>query len=236
VTPSPPRSHLLLFDIDGTLLLSDGAGQRSMLLAGRQLFGADFDFHGLDVAGMIDPQIYEELTTLNPGLGMNGRHDHFRDRYLEVLEQELERVGARATTLPGVIDGLRALRRSGQVVLGLLTGNYPRAARLKLQAVGLENSWFEITAFGSEARARAELVPLAMRRYRDLHGRDISPRRVVVIGDTPRDVACAQEHGCVAFAVATGNSSAAELRAAGAEVVVESLSDLSPLLELIGTT
>jgi phosphoglycolate phosphatase-like HAD superfamily hydrolase len=225
------KAKLLLFDIDGTLLLTDGAGSKAMFEAGKKLFGETFNFD-LDLSGKLDNQIFAELCKLNSHLDMRDSHNEFRDTYLKLLEFELT-WDNKARLMPGVTEVLAALRREGKATLGLLTGNYQPAAWMKLKAVGIEASWFHINAFGDEAPTRPDLVALAMQRYKDVYGESLNPREIVVIGDTPRDVACAQAHGCVAFAVATGRWTAEQLRATKADIVVESLIDVKPLLELV---
>ena len=223
---------LLLFDIDGTLLAPRGAGIRAMERAGQTLFGASFSFFDLDLSGKIDPQIFGELIEVNAQLDIGWEdHDRFRDSYLEALTSEL--AASPIPALPGVTEVLATLRQMTTVTLGLLTGNYAAAAPRKLSSAGLEPGWFPVGAFGDEAPTRPELIPVAQRRYFDLHGVEIEPERVIVIGDTPRDVECAHANGCLAFAVATGRWSFEALKATGAEVVVEDLEDPSPLLELL---
>jgi phosphoglycolate phosphatase len=225
------KAKLLLFDIDGTLLLSGGAGAKSMFEAGQKLFGDSFNFD-LDTSGKLDTQIYKELTKLNPTLDMEHRHDEFREAYLKLLEFELTWEN-KAFLMPGIRELLENLRKRQHVTLGLLTGNYGPAAKLKLKAVEIHHDWFPITAFGDEGVTRPDLVELAMKRYKDLRKETLQPREIVVIGDTPKDVACAQAHGCVAFAVATGRWSVEELQATRADIVVDKLSDASKLLELL---
>lgn len=174
----------------------------------------------------------KELTKLNPTLDMKHRHDEFRDAYLKRLEFELT-WDNKAFLMPGIMELLKTLRQRNSITLGLLTGNYGPAARAKLKAVEIQHDWFEITSFGDEAVTRPDLVELAMKRYFELKNEKLQPREVVVIGDTPKDVACAQAHGCVAFAVATGKWSIEELQAARADIVVDNLSDASRLLELL---
>jgi phosphoglycolate phosphatase len=151
---------------------------------------------------------------------------------LKLLEFELT-WDNKASLMPGVSEVLAILRRDHKVTLGLLTGNYQAAARMKLKAVDLEASWFRINAFGDEAPSRPDLVVLAMQRYKAEFAETLDPRQVVVIGDTPRDVACAQAHGCVAFAVATGQWSVEQLQATKADIVVQSLENPKPLLDLL---
>jgi phosphoglycolate phosphatase len=225
------KAKLLLFDIDGTILLTGGAGAKSMLATGQKLFGSSFNFD-LDTSGKLDTQIYKELSKLNPTLDMEHRHDEFREVYLKLLEFELTWEN-KAFLMPGIKTLLETLRKREDITLGLLTGNYGPAARLKLKAVDIQHDWFSITAFGDEGVTRPDLVELAMKRYTELKQEKLQPREVVVIGDTPKDVACAQAHGCVAFAVATGRWSVEQLRATRADIVADNLGDATRLLELL---
>jgi phosphoglycolate phosphatase len=225
------KVKLLLFDIDGTLLLSGGSGAKAMLQTGQTLFGDSFNFD-LDTSGKLDTQIYKELTKLNPTLDMQHRHEEFRDAYLKRLEFELQ-WDNKAFLMPGILALLETLQKQSHITLGLLTGNYGQAAKLKLKAVNIQRDWFTITAFGDEGVTRPDLVELAMKRYEDLKNEKLHPKEVVVIGDTPRDIACAQAHGCVAFAVATGRWSVEQLQDARADVVIDNLSDAKKLLELL---
>jgi phosphoglycolate phosphatase len=225
------KVKLLLFDVDGTLLLTGGAGKRAILSTGQKLFGDTFNAD-LDTDGKLDTQIYKELGKLNPTLVMEHRQDEFREAYLKLLEFELS-WDNKSFLMPGIMELLNVLRQRPEVTLGVLTGNYGLAAKAKLKAVGLQDEWFPITAFGDEAVTRPDLVELAMKRYHDLKNEKLEPKEVVVIGDTPKDVACAQAHGCVAFAVATGKWSVEELQATRADVVVDNLKDASKLLGLL---
>lgn len=229
---APP---LVLFDVDGTLLLTQGAGMRAMKRAAADLFGDAFRFDGIVVAGHLDPLIFAEAAALNGLADPATHHDRFRSRYLETLRHELEigRAGVRA--LPGVLACLGRLRESGAATLGLLTGNYTDAIPVKFAAVGIDPGWFEITAFAEEAPSRRDLVARALDKHRARSGRSVDARRVLVVGDTPRDVDCAHAHGCLAFAVATGGYDSAALAAAGADFVVESLADPDVLLSVIGS-
>ncbi|HMI83472.1 MAG TPA: HAD family hydrolase [Polyangiaceae bacterium] len=231
------RRTLLLWDIDGTLLLTDGAGMRGMARAGRKLYGDAFRWDGVTASGRLDPLILEDALTRNRLTASDDGHRIFHDAYLAELALELELVRERARAMPGVHDLIAALRersaRQNDVVQGLVTGNYARAAPLKLRACGFDPAWFEIGAFGDEGRTRPDLVALALRRCHERLGWAPDPEDVLVIGDTPLDIECAHAHGCVAFAVATGRHGVDELRAAGADVVVRDLSDPRPLLDWI---
>lgn len=221
------KPTLILFDIDGTLIDSRGAGRDAMAAAGRSVFGESFRFDDVEFAGQLDPAILAEAAVA-------ARHDvtpqqqrAFEERYLEELRKRLRRPPS-PFTLPGVRELLERLDRvavQGALRGGLLTGNARAAATLKLEAVGIERHRFTINAFGDEARTRPDLVALARDRHRRSVGDDVPPDRTVVIGDTPRDVAAAKAHGCVALAVATGSYDADALAAAGADRVVASLED-----------
>lgn len=227
---------LLLFDIDGTLLRSGGAGMRAMRRAVSQLYRDDVDWDGIETRGSLDPVIFAEMAARNGHPHDAAGHERFRLHYVAALAEELDRGRDGVLLLPGVSALLATLRpraARGDMVLGLLTGNYRDAVPLKLRAVGLDPGWFAIQACGDDAPTRPDLTALAMRRCARLTGSPPDPGRVIVIGDTPLDVACAHAHGCVALAVTTGWHDAATLRAAGADLVMTDLSDPTPLLELM---
>jgi phosphoglycolate phosphatase len=231
------KRYLVLWDIDGTLLLTDGAGMRGMARAARTLYGDGFRWDGVLASGRLDPLILEDALARNGLSPSDEGHRRFYDAYLGELAAELELVKERAQAMPGIHDAITVLRERNRtqkdVVLGLVTGNYTRAAPLKLRACGFDPAWFEVGAFGDDGRTRPDLVALALRRCHERFAWVPVPRHVIVIGDTPLDIECAHAHGCIALAVATGRHSAGELRAAGADVVVLDLSDPAPLFDLI---
>jgi phosphoglycolate phosphatase len=217
---------LVLFDIDGTLLLSDGAGRRAIQRALVEVFGttgpADYFFDG-----KTDPQIVRELMRLA------GHHDERIDadmqrlleRYVECLHEELADPGHRAYTLPGVPQLLDALEERPEVILGLLTGNLERGARAKIDAVGLGFSRFRVGAFGSDHELRPELPAIARERTRRQLGVELTGDAIVVIGDTPADLTCGQSLGASAIGVATGRYSIEELSRHEPLAVFRDLSD-----------
>jgi phosphoglycolate phosphatase-like HAD superfamily hydrolase len=231
----PVARPLVLFDVDGTLMLSGGAGMRAMKAVAEELFGADFRWDGIVVSGHLDPLIFAEAAARNGLDDDPSHHERFRSRYLEELRRELERGRAQVRVLPGIHDSITRLLASRAATLGLLTGNYGEAIPVKLAAIGLEPAWFEITAFGDEAPTRRDLAGLAIAKYARHAGAPVEPQRVVIVGDTPRDIDCAHAHGCFAFAVATGGYDAGELSRAGADIVVADLSDPSPLLDTVAS-
>jgi phosphoglycolate phosphatase len=219
-------SRLVLFDLDGTLLLTHGAGVRSMQRAGEAQWGASFSIHGVMVSGGLDGSLVREA--LKRSELDDVEHREFRRRYETELEHELRVAARRAEVLPGVHAMLETLRSTGHVTLGLLTGNYAETGTLKLRAVGIEPEWFRVTAWGDEAATRPELVAKTLVR----HGVE-DPGSTIVVGDTPRDIDCAKKNGCRVLAVATGEHSHEELSAHGADRVVRTLEDPAALEMLI---
>jgi phosphoglycolate phosphatase len=225
---------LVLFDIDGTVLLSDGAGKRAVRRAMIEVFGtAGPDAHRFD--GKTDPQIVRELQRLA------GHPDHHIDahlpraigRYVELLSEELDRPGHTAYTLPGVTELLDALEARDDAVLGLLTGNVVDGARAKLSAVGIDPQRFAVGAYGSDHETRAQLPAIARQRIVDAQGHEFVGQDIVIIGDTPSDIECGQSIGVRAIGVATGHYSVDDLLACGAYAAFEDLSDTSAVLAAI---
>ncbi|HEV8598206.1 MAG TPA: HAD family hydrolase [Gemmatimonadales bacterium] len=229
------KRKLVLFDIDGTLLLSAGAGRRAILAALAEQVSDLTAMEGIRFDGKTDPQIVLELLA---AAGDASPPDPRRvsavlDRYVAHLELELAIHGHRSRLMPGIPALLDALEAEAAVVLGLLTGNVVPGARLKLRAAGLDPDRFVVGAYGSDHAQRAELPPIAARRAEPHFGRVPSGAEVVIIGDTPADVSCGACIGARSVAVATGGFSVAELEAAGAHAVLPDFSDLPRAREAI---
>lgn len=225
---------LVLFDIDGTVLLSDGAGKRAVLRAMREVFGTTGpEDHRFD--GKTDPQIVRELQRLE------GHEDDHIDahlpraigRYVELLGEELQRPGSRSYSLPGVKELLDELEAREDVVLGLLTGNVVDGARAKLTAVGIDPDRFEVGAYGSDHETRSELPGIARQRVVESHGHEFSGQDIVIIGDTPADIHCGRSLGVRAIGVATGHYSVDDLLACGAYAAFSDLSDTRAVIAAI---
>lgn len=224
---------LLLFDIDGTLILSGRAGLRALDHAFAHATGVARAFQGIDAAGRTDGYLLEEAArragiTLAPEA-----RAAIEERYFEALAEEIKLPGeGRKTVMPGVRPLLSALEAREDVVLALLTGNFQRSARIKLEYFDL---WapFRFGAFADDASDRNHLVPIALGRARDA-GHSPRADRVVVIGDTPLDVECAKAGGVRALGVATGSHTVDELREAGADHALEDLSDTDTVMQLLG--
>ncbi len=231
--PAHNTSDLILFDVDGTLIRSEGRSRhsRAFRAAFVDVYGTECRF-SISMHGMTDLQIFlavsEEMGLAN-GRGRELALDACH-RMVEIYQLVDEGDGA-YLPLPGVEAAVRTLAGK-ESLLGLLTGNPPEIARHKLESVGLAQ-FFSLGAYGTEAYARSGLPPIAIARASAKVGRAIAPDRVFIVGDTPRDVACARDNGCRAVAVATGSFGQEELVEAGAELVLRDLTDLRPLLRLI---
>lgn len=225
--------HTVLFDLDGTLMLTGGAGVRGMNRAGREIFGEHFSIDGVPIAGGLDPVIYRDAATRCGITDHARRHDAFRERYLETLSEELDANPEQTLCLPGVLPLLSELALRSDVIVGMVTGNYRAAAPIKLRSGGIADDQFRVAAFGDEAETRPDIVALAMRRQTELTGRAAKAGDFIVVGDTPRDVECAHAHGIRCLAVATGIYSVNELRNAGADEVAADLADPTPFWTLL---
>jgi len=221
---------LVLFDIDGTLLQSQHAGMHAMVDAFEELhIGKTFSFDGIDIAGRLDTLIWHDMVRRHEVSDDADSHEVFRETYRRHLAKRLQENNT-VKVFHGVAELVDRLVQEPNVELGLLTGNYPATGRLKVEFAGLSHDHFTVNAFAGEGATRRDLPPIALRRYREKHGRDIERERVVIIGDTPHDVDCAHHNGCLCLAVATGQFTAAQLRECKADHVVESLSPVEPIV------
>ena len=185
--------------------------------------------------GKTDPQIVRELMR-HAGVSdadIDARLDQVLDRYLELLRDELASVDHGQHIFPGVRELLDALEARGDVVLGLLTGNIHDGARAKLAAAGIDPDRFVVGAFGSDHHDRPELPEIARRRAERALGHPVAGHELVVVGDTPADVACGVSIGARAIGVATGRYSVDELSACGAAAVFPDLSDTAAVVRAI---
>ena len=217
------RPRLVLFDIDGTLVLTGRAGVRGMNAAFQRLYGHADALDGVTIAGRTDRAIVTDVLA-RMGIDFDDAHlDAVREAYLEELRVEIHRpVTHWSGVLPGVGDLLEALDQREDLTVGLLTGNFEGGAAIKL---GHFDLWrrFQFGAFGDRHIDRRDLVPVAIAAAERAGITPASCRDVIVIGDTPLDVDCAVVHGARAIAVATGPFTRDELAAAGADLVVETL-------------
>jgi len=225
------QKRLLLFDIDGTLIHSGGAGVRALKSAFKERFGVADDLHGIEIAGMTDSGIVVSILKRNDIPATNENIGAFLDSYVHFLSLELPR--RKGKLLPGVLDLLEKLKSRPQLVLGLLTGNVSRGARLKLEQYGVWH-FFEFGAFADDHQDRNRLGSFARARAKEKHGREFSPSQIDVIGDTPRDIACGKAIGARTIAVATGTWSREELAKYQPDFLIDDLSDVEGLIHTLG--
>lgn len=216
---------LVLFDLDGTLLWTDGAGRRAIHRALLDVMGTAGPIDTFRFDGRTDGEIVMRLAEAAGVDPTTERVEGVLARYVALLEEELERPTQHTHVYPGVRELLDALERREDCVLGLLTGNVLPGAGLKLASGGLDIGRFRLGAFGSDSAHRPDLPAVAQRRARESLGLDLPGDDVVIIGDTPADVTCGRGIGARAIGVATGSYSVAELMAAGAFAAFEDLSD-----------
>lgn len=226
---------LVLFDIDGTLLLTAGAGRRAITNALADRLGNGEAWQRITFDGKTDPQIVRELLEA-AGDAAAGDPDVIAaicDRYVGLLEEELDRSPGCTRLLPGVVSLLDELASRTDVVIGLLTGNLVRGAGLKLRSGGLDPARFRVGAYGSDSAHRPDLPAIAAERAAPIFGRVPTGETVVIVGDTPSDVTCGRGIGARAVAVATGSYAVSALRDAGARAAFDDLSDTAAVLEAI---
>jgi phosphoglycolate phosphatase len=219
--------RILLFDIDGTLVTTGGAGAVAWRRAFEELHGIPADIGEFTDAGMTDPDVgaktFEAVLHRKPSPVELAQ---LIQRRLEHLPEAVAE-SAGYKVLPGVPERLRQLSRAGHL-LGIITGNGDGAAFVKL-ARGDLMRWFTFGAYASAGVDRPGIVRRAVERGEAMLGQDVPNTDIYVIGDTPLDVDAAHAVGCTAIAVATGHYDADALRAAGADHVIETMEEQFPV-------
>jgi phosphoglycolate phosphatase-like HAD superfamily hydrolase len=216
----------ILFDVDGTLISTGGAGARSWRYAFNELYGIPADIGEFTDAGMTDPEVARR--TFKAAVG----HDPSPRELATVMAAYLDRLPDEVDDSPKyrVLDGAaELLKRLGQqgVLCGITSGAVEAAAHIKLSRAGF-NRYFPFGGYGSDSADRVELTNKAIERGGNLIGQKLDPHEVFVVGDTPKDVSAAHGAGCVAVATATGHYSREQLEATGAEHVLDSLREPFP--------
>lgn len=222
--------RLLLFDIDGTLLLCGPRVRDWIRAALSDTFGRPVESNDYAYAGKTDDRIFRELAVRGgvPREEVELGLPEARRRYLELLEERLD--PAEMTLMPGVPSRLEELHQTAGVTLALLTGNWEPGARIRLARFDL-NRFFAFGAFSEGQIDRADLVPVALSRAAAANeGLAYARHEVLIIGDSILDVACARAHGIPCLAVATGHATPEELAAAGADRVCHNLQICEALL------
>jgi phosphoglycolate phosphatase-like HAD superfamily hydrolase len=221
---------LLLWDIDGTLIASGGAGMRALQSALHTVFGVAGSLADIDFAGRTDKWIMREVFRKFSLPPTAENFERFFDGYVAALPAELANPQARV--LPGVREILASAAAHGAIAQGLLTGNMRRGAQAKLGYHGLWDH-FSFGAFGDDSEFRNELGPHAVRRAAAHHGVDFRQDHVWVIGDTPHDIACGKAIGARTLAVGTGGSTVEQLRRHQPDAVLPDLADPAAFWKII---
>lgn len=225
-------TRLLLFDIDGTLVLSGGAGGRAMRRAFKDIFGFDNGLRSISMAGRTDAWIVSQML-LEHGLpDTHPDRQRFHDVYIEYLRTEIAAPHPEKRVLPGMRDLLDVLVERDDVYLALLTGNYRRGAEIKLEHFDLWR-YFPAGAYGDDSHDRNGLLWTAMANVEAAGGPRVRPSDTVVIGDTPLDVAVAVAGGARSLGVGTGGYDVDTLLESGADAAVQDASDLGEVLRML---
>ena len=214
--------HVILFDIDGTLLSTGGAGQRAMERALHTAFDLDDHAHDIPAAGRTDRAITQDLFQLHGIADETANRTRFWDEYLQHLPGTLAELDGRV--LPGVFELLEILVQRGDTAVGLLTGNLQRGAALKLRHYRLDHH-FRFGGYGDEHFHRDDVARLALLEASRFLDRNLSPESISVVGDTPSDVRCARAIGARAVAVTTGMYTRSELQSAAPACLLDDFSD-----------
>ena len=224
---SAPTPHILLFDIDGTLVSTGGAGAVAWRRAFEELHDIPADIGQYTDAGMTDPDV--GAMTFEAVIGRKPTPHELAQLVQRRLEHLPEAIAEseRYEVLPGVPERLRQLSRDGHL-LGLITGNGDGAAFVKLSRGDLMR-WFSFGAYATAGVDRPGIVRQAVERGEAFLGEDVPNRQIYVIGDTPLDIEAAHAADCTAIGVATGKYDASALKDAGADHVMETLEEELPL-------
>lgn len=221
---------LILWDIDGTLITSGGAGERALIAALKAGFGLDGSLSWLEYSGRTDAWIAHEVLR-HYGLPETPENiQHYLESYLQALAAAMP--NPRARLHAGILALLETLHHRTDLAQGLLTGNLQRGARIKLEQFSVWH-YFEFGAFADDSPRRNDLGPHALRRAREHHGIDFPPGHVFIIGDTPWDIECGKVIGANTIAVATGGFSVEQLRAHTPTAVFADFNDTAAFLRAI---
>ncbi|MEO0531980.1 MAG: HAD family hydrolase [Planctomycetota bacterium] len=219
-----------LFDIDGTLIQTAGAGQRAFAETFAVEFGVEKLSNDVPFAGRSDRGIAAGLFEAHGIEDSADNWDRFRSGYVTRIASHVE--SCDGEVLPGVIDLIDRVEALGDVHIGLLTGNVAAAAKAKLSYYGLWER-FAFGGFGDEHHDRNDIAATAAAKARERHGRLTREERIVVIGDTPNDVRCARSIGAFVAAIATGHTNPIELAAANPDLLLPTLEDADEIVSFL---
>jgi phosphoglycolate phosphatase len=225
-------TKLLLFDIDGTLVLTGGAGGRAMARAFEDVFGFSNGLGSISMAGRTDAWIVAQMAAEHGLQYDDDRLRLFHDTYVKHLSVEVRNPGPQKGVLPGVRQLLETLTSRDDAYLALLTGNFRRGAEIKLEYFDLWH-YFGAGAFGDDSHDRNGLLWKAMANVHAAGGPQVRPSDVVIIGDTPLDIAVAVAGGARSLGVATGSYDVDTLLDSGADAALPDLDDPAAVLDAL---
>jgi phosphoglycolate phosphatase len=224
---------VLLWDIDGTLVLTGGAGLRAMNEAFFRLYGIKDAFVKVNLSGRTDTSIIRDALENNNMEYTRAADLEFRNLYYELIKNEIKLPNKNKYVMPGVEQLLKKLAERDDVYLGLLTGNWETSGRTKLGHFGLEH-YFSFGAFANDSEIRDELMPYAVKRFEKQYAKTPQPNQVYIIGDTPADILCARPHKAKSIAVGAAKYSVDDLREYNPDYLFEDLGDMERVLEVVG--
>ncbi len=223
--------RLLLFDIDGTLVNSGGAGVRALKLVIEKRYGVHDELHDVEIAGRTDSGIASSILQKYHVDPTPRNIDAFLDEYVGLLPETLSTTDGQV--LPGMSEILTRMKEKTDRVLGLLTGNVKRGAELKLQHYGLWK-FFEFGAFADDHHDRNQLGKFARTRARERHGHEFDAAQIDVVGDTGHDIACGKAIGARTIAIATGTWAREKLSAHQPDFLFDDLSNVDEVIRTLG--
>lgn len=225
-----PIRKLVLFDIDGTLLIANGATREAKARAMLEVFGTDAGVRTHEFSGKTDWQILNELLAPHgyTPRDIGQKMPAFERVFVAHLHHIIDDYDV--VPLPAARSLVAALHRRDDVMVGLVTGNTSLTAPVKTEAAGFDNAMFVVGAYGNESDDRNELPRIALQRANGLIATALNPQDVIVVGDTPRDVTCARVNEMVSVAVQTGYADPDALEAAHPDYL---LPDLTTFLDVV---
>lgn len=224
---------LVLWDVDHTLIETRGVGGELFREAFEQATGRAL-VHAADVTGRTEPAIFRETAELHSIPYTSELLNRYAETLADKYRMRMSELAARGRAIPGAAAAITALAAAGGIVQSVLTGNLRAVAVIKLEAFGLAAALdMDVGAFGSDDAVRARLVQIAQHRAGDKYRRRFGAHNTVLIGDTPSDITAAHEGGARIISVATGKSTVADLRQAGADAVLPDLADAAGVIEAV---
>ncbi len=228
------QDKLILFDIDGTLLVIDNLADRAFRTMTKLVYGVECTFREIRYAGKTDPKILEEVLTLHgvDDATIWSRFDKAAKIYCTYFDYYAKRNSYQITIYPGVMPLLTVLKQMPKMHLAIVTGNLEHTGWKKLELAGLKH-YFTFGAFGSDSMVRSELVGIALKRAEHCCGITFNSKNIIMIGDSPHDVECGKPYGVTCIAVATGHSSEDELKSYKPDYTFKDLYDYEKVLQII---